>query len=466
MAAGEALPGTEEHDSTARVPLSLKIRYSAGMYGCSLGTAGTGFLLLYCYTDVFGIAPAAAGFVIFLGSAVDILGSLGVPWLTGHVHSRLGRYRPFLIYGSVPLGVFMAAMFVRPSVPQAWLYPWVVAMHLGYRASYAAVLMPHSSLMTRLSHDADERASIGAVKAIASNLGVLTVATVGMAGLERLGGHTAHAFTVFGVTFGVLIAAAVFIAGITIKERVGDLSPRGDTKSIATALKLMARNHQMQIAFAATLIFYVGYALLYGGIVYYFKYVIGNPGGAKYAALGIALGGIVFPPVWAALIRRTSKAFVWSVGCALLALAFAALYVLGPQPLPVLFLVYLVAGIGKCAVILNYFSVTADAVDYGQWKLGARVEAYSFGILFLMTKVGESIGSALLGIMLQWAGLVANHMPTALTIARLRVATCLAAGLVVALSAVVMLFFRIDAHRHRRLMAELRVRHLTETAGV
>ncbi len=437
------------------VPLPMKIKYSAGMYGCSAATSGTGLLLLYCYTDVFGIAPAAAGFIIFLGSAVDLAGSLGIPWLVGHVRSRLGRYRPFLIYGALPLGFFFAASFIRPNVSAAWFYPCVVALHLCYRAGYAAVLMPHASLLTRLSEDADERASVGAVKAIASNLAVLTVATVGMTGIERLGGHTAHAFTVFGLTFGAVIAASVLIAGMATRERIAGSSPGGDTRSVGKALRLIAGNRQIQISFAATLIFYIGYALLYGGIVYYFKYVIGDPGGAKYAALGIALGGIFFPPVWIRILRRTSKAFVWSAGCSVLALAFLTLYFVGPRPLPVLFLIYVIAGMGKCGVIINYFAVTADAVDYGEWRLGARAEAYSFGILFLMTKVGESIGSALLGFMLGWAGFVANQQQTLATVGRLRVATCVAAAVVMGVSALVMAFFRIDARRHRALTAEL-----------
>ncbi len=439
----------------SHVPLGMKIRYSAGMYGCSAATSSTGLLLLYCYTDVFGIAPAAAGFIIFLGSAVDIVGSLAIPWLTGRIHSPLGRYRPFLIYGALPLGFFLAAMFIRPSVPQTWFYAVVVAVHLLYRASYAAVLMPHASLMTRLSNDADERASVGAVKAIASNLAVLTVATIGITGINRLGGHTAHAFTVFGLTFGAVIAVSVFISGVATRERSLDAASRTDTHSIFQALKLLARNHQIQISFAATLIFYIGYALLYGGIVYYFKYVVGSPGDAKYAALGIAVGGIVFPPAWIWLLRRTSKAFVWCAGCTILALAFVLLYIMGPQPLPILFIVYLIAGMGKCAVIINYFAVTADAVDYGQWRTGTRVEAYSFGLLFLMTKIGESIGSALLGLMLAWSGFIANQLQTPVTISRLRIATCLAAAVVMAVSAVVMAFFRIDARRHRELMTAL-----------
>jgi GPH family glycoside/pentoside/hexuronide:cation symporter len=431
----------------------MKAGYAAGIFGISASTTTTGLLLLFCYTDVFGIAPAAAGFVIFLGTSADIVGSLLVPWLTSRCRSRLGRYRPFLIWGGIPLGVFLAALFIKPDLPHAWLYPYVIVIHLLYRASYALVLMPHASLISRLSDDADERASIGSVKAIGSNLAMLVVAAFGMSFVERLKGNDAiHGFSIFGILFGLLVAAAVITSGVSTRERVKIISPLEDTSAILRALSLMARNRQLVIAFLSTIVFFVGYVFVNGGIVYYFKYVIGNQAGAKYAALGISLGGILFPPLWAMLVHKTSKAMVWAAGCLSLAGAFVLLYFAGPQPLPILFLLYVIAGAGKCAVIMNYFAIIADAIDYGHWRQGARVEAYSFGFLALMTKIGESSGAALLGVLLGWTGFGANQTPSPETVERLRAVTCLGAVAVLIVSAGIMLLFRVNANVHREAL--------------
>src|SRR3546814_19366722 len=79
-------------------------------------------------------------------------------------------------------------------------------------------------------------------------------------------------------------------------------------------------------------------------------------------------------------------------------------------------------GAGKASVLMNYYSMTADAVDYGQWKQGRRVEAYSFGFLSLSSKLGLALGGGLMGLALDWAGFVSNVAQDADTLARLRIA--------------------------------------------
>ena len=142
----------------------------------------------------------------------------------------------------------------------------------------------------------------------------------------------------------------------------------------------------------------------------------------------------------------------------LMAVAFASIYIFGVVgSLPIL-LAYFLIGAGKSAVIVNFYAMTADAVDYGHWKLGARAESYSFGFLSLANKAGTAIGGGLLGLLLDWSGLIVNARQTDQTLDRLWAAICLApAGLAVA-SAVVVLFFRVTALKHREIVMELQAR--------
>src|SRR3546814_12833810 len=88
-------------------------------------------------------------------------------------------------------------------------------------------------------------------------------------------------------------------------------------------------------------------------------------------------------------------------------------------------------GAGKASVLMNYYSMTADAVDYGQWKQGRRVEAYSFGFLSLSSKLGLALGGGLMGLALDWAGFVSNVAQDADTLARLRIALFLVPAVLV-----------------------------------
>jgi GPH family glycoside/pentoside/hexuronide:cation symporter len=437
-------------------PMGIKIGYGLGLYGIDIAQISFSVLLMYCYTDAFHLSPEQGGLIIFLGSFVDIAVNLTVPWMIARTHSRLGRYRPFVIYGAPLFGACMAAMFINPGLSGGPLFIYALVTHLLYRGAYAAILMPHSALISRLSDDADDRAAIGSVKAVMSNLGALTAALIGIGTIQSLGNHDlSRGFLYFALIFGVLSGLSVLISGIVSRERVQRDVLDTDSKELLRSIALIFRNGQLWFVLGATLIFFVGYIIMNAGIIYYFTYVMKVPGDARVALAGIAIGGLFMPPLWAALIRRTSKATVWAIGCFVLAALLALNYVVGSAVAAVVFCLFLGAGIGKCAVIMNYFALTADAVDYGHWRHGRRAEAYSFGFLSIVNKIGTAIGGALFGVLLHWSGCIAHAEQSPLTVERLRLVTCLGPGLFLIASAIVVLGFKVNAKRHREILAEL-----------
>ena len=136
-------------------------------------------------------------------------------------------------------------------------------------------------------------------------------------------------------------------------------------------------------------------------------------------------------------------------------MAFVGLYVLQSAPLALILALYVALGAGKASVLMNYYSMTADAVDYGQWRLGRRVEAYSFGFLSLSSKLGLALGGGLMGFALSWAGFEANVAQTPETLARLRIAIFLVPAVAVAASGVAIAFFGVTNALHRRIVADL-----------
>lgn len=438
-------------------PMIMKMGYGLGLFGINIAQISFSVLLMYCYTDVFHLKPAEAGFIIFIGSFLDIIVNLLVAWVITRVHSPLGRYRPFIIYGAIAFGICMAAMFIKPNLPTHLIFGYALVTHLLYRSSYAAILTPHSALISRISDDADDRASIGSIKAIASNLGTLTAAYLGITTIQMLGNNDlARGFFYFALIFGFIAGAAVMISGIVSKERVTRPILDADTKDILGSFKLIFHNSQLLYVLGSTLIFFIGYILINAGIIYYFNYVVVEPVGTKIALVAIAIGGIFMPPIWARLIHRTSKALVWSLGCFIVAALLALNYVLASAVTTIVFLIFLVVGVGKSAVIMNYFALTADAVDYGHWRHGKRAEIYSFSSLAIVNKIGTALGGGLLGILLQWSGYVPNIAQTPETVERLRLITCLVPGVFLVASGVLVLGFRVNAKRHRQILEELR----------
>jgi GPH family glycoside/pentoside/hexuronide:cation symporter len=452
---GQKMPVSSDRHSE---PLSIAVKagYGLGLFGLSIAQTAFTVLLMYCYTDVFGLSPAKAGLIVLLGSIMDILVNLAVPWFAVRLKSPLGRYRPLVIYGAPLFAVFLAAMFIKPGLSLRLTFVYALLTHMAYRACYAFILTPHSALISQLSADADERASLGAYKAMGINLGTLSTAYAGLSTIEWLGGaDAARGFLYFGLIFGATAGLAVLISGLVCRERVRFAAIKEDVVVLTRALGLMARNSQLMFILASTLVFYCGYMLLNGAIIYYFKYIVGRAGLAKMALLAVGAGGVIALPLWVRLNAVIGKARIWSGGCLIIAISLVLLSFLTDLPNWSFILLFLWIGAGKAGVLMNYFALTADAVDYGHWRLGQRAEGYSFGLLAIVNKTGTALGGGLLGILFSWSGFEANHSQTAQTVGRLTFVTCIVPALFFATSALIILGFKVTASRHRQIIDEL-----------
>lgn len=446
-----------------KVPFIIKNAYGLGLYGIAIAQTGFTVLLLYCYTDVFGLTPGQAGAILFFGSIIDIAVNLVIPWATARTKSKLGRYRPYVIYGSLLFSIAFSAMFIKPSLPSGMIFLYTFIVHLIYRFSYGMLLTPYSSLISRMSEDANERASIGSVKTSWSNLGVLTSAYLGLGLVSWLGeGDERVGFTYFAVIFGFVVFASILISGIAVKEReVNNATMAAEVGGLLPAMSLIRRNGQLVIALVAIIFYFIGYMVLNSSMIYFFKYVRLEPDFAKNAVLAAAVGGILMPAAWTPIVRATSKAAVWTVGGVMIAIAGILISSLSGLPLLAILSFYFLAGMGKSAIQINYFATIADAVDYGHWLHGRRAEAYSFGLLSIMSKIGYSLGGAMMGLALSWSGFEANQAQTPETVARLRmIAGYLPASMMI-VSAVLILGFRINTQRHRAIVDDLRARLLS-----
>src|SRR3546814_11726586 len=95
-------------------------------------------------------------------------------------------------------------------------------VHVCYRTAYAFIAVPHAGLITRMSTDANERASIGGVKAAAGGLGTLCAGYLGLGLIDWIGGADEPAgFVYFGVILAALQDLTVALSGVVNGEAVG-----------------------------------------------------------------------------------------------------------------------------------------------------------------------------------------------------------------------------------------------------
>ena len=84
-------------------PLSFveKVGYGLGDMASNFYMGFFGLFLLYYYTDVFGISPAAAATMLQITKDVDANSDPSKGLIADRTSSKWGRYRPYLLWMAI-----------------------------------------------------------------------------------------------------------------------------------------------------------------------------------------------------------------------------------------------------------------------------------------------------------------------------------------------------------------------------
>ena len=445
--------------------LSLKgrISYATGIYGIFLAWMMVSFYLLYFYTDVLGISPAKAGFIFFLASMWDGVTDPLMGWLIEKTRSRWGKYRPYLLFAAVPFAIAFTALFYTPDLSGDGLMLWALIIHIVFRTFYTAVYIPYTGLIARLSTDADKRSSIAGVKSVFISLAALTISFFGLPALTYFGGEDeARGFIRVALICAVIAVLALWTCFIFTREKIASGSVQQPPIKIAISCKAIFSNNAFLLIFIGVLLFTGCYTLLNKSIVYFFKYDLGNRDAARWALSAIAIAGILSPAIWVPVTRWTSKKTVWISGSVMASAGLATIYILDTHNLGVLVVLFFLTGCGIHAFLMTFFAMVADAIDYGEWKNGLRVEATLFGLVSLANKTSLAIGTWLLAWLLERIGFTANVEQSQETLTGMKQILALVPMCGFLASAMVIAFFPFNTAQHREMVAELSQPHKTE----
>ena len=136
-----------------RLPKRSIVGYGFGDFANNLAfTLSTAFLLYY-YTDVAGLSAAAVATMFFVVRLWDAFADMFAGRLVDRTMTRMGKFRPFILFGAVPL-LFLS--FLTFHVPSSLddgaklLYAYVTYAVLGLRV----LARQHPVRLARLGDDA------------------------------------------------------------------------------------------------------------------------------------------------------------------------------------------------------------------------------------------------------------------------------------------------------------------------
>lgn len=123
-----------------------RIGYGIGDLGCNLVFSIMSSYLLIFYTDVFGIAAAAAGTMMLVTKLVDAVTDTVMGVIVDKTHTKWGQGRPYFVVGAVPFAVFTVLTFIVPDLSGSGKLIWAYVTYCLLCTAYTVVNIPLNTI--------------------------------------------------------------------------------------------------------------------------------------------------------------------------------------------------------------------------------------------------------------------------------------------------------------------------------
>ena len=414
--------------------------------------------MLYFYTDIVGISPLLAGWIYALGIGWDAITDPYMGYIAERTRTKMGSYRPYIFFGSVPLAFSFALLFWAPPFEGNFLFIFLVIVNLFHRSCFTIVSVPYSSLTARITDDSEERTKLTTARMLGASFGTLTISALGFPLINWFGsGEESLGFVYLGICCGL---AAIFILAITVKtvkERNFNIEI-AKLPNFSEVRKSILNNYAFLIVFASTLTLITTSIMFNKNLIYYTKYAL-DLHSYQGLILGVsAASAFLAIPIWAYSALKIGKRNSWLISMILLVFSFLFFYLYPIKNLFELLIVLVVLGIGNGATGVLFWSMLPDTIEYGEWKTGVRTESSLYGFMTFAQKGGIAISALILGMLLTNIGFVPNTIQSEETLENLKVLMTFIPLTGVVLSFILVYFYPIDSKFHKKLIKEIHER--------
>jgi sugar (glycoside-pentoside-hexuronide) transporter len=414
-----ASPGTV--NTMLKFGWKTRICYAMSDFGCNFSWQYVASFLMIFYTDVFGIKAAVVSVLILIARLWDALNDPVVGALADRTKHKLGRYRPWILYGALPCGIFTILVY--------WAHPaWGDSAKIIYAfvtycilvLAYTCVNLPMGTLAGVMTQDIDERSKLTTIRMFAAMLAIGLLNTFAPMIVGYFTGNAAPGdveakvtgWLVTSIIFGIIFSGTQFFTVFGCKEVVGPSESQKSTAKIPLGKMFMTSMKNTEFIKVFLLQAVMGFNV-YGRIAiysYYFTYYAGDFSKmALFSAVGIIpsiLGAALFDVVYQ---KVGSKGKVGMWGYIVAGILCCLTFFINPNTNWTLFLVIafiyaITFGFGASAI----YGVIPDSVEYGEWKTGERNDGFQYAFISFMNKFGIAIGNALLMVVLSVVGYVPN----------------------------------------------------------
>lgn len=440
-----------------KLSIKEKIGYGLGDTASHFVWDMVGFWLLFFYTDIYGVSPAAAGTIMLIARFWDMATDPIVGVISDRTKTRWGKFRPYILFSAVPYAVLAFLTFTTPDFGEGGKIIYAGATYIMLMTAYTFINLPYSALGAVMTSDTYERAGLNTYRFIAGFIGQFIVTGLALTLANFFGkGDKAQGFQYTVLLFAGLSLVFFFITFKTTKERVQP--PKEQKNSLKEDLSNLFKNQAWVILAIVGVISFIMFAIQNAAIAYYFKYYIGKEENVQLFNVIGTVALIVALPFSKPLAKKFGNKNVFIASSLISGVFFTLIYLPGMHDITTVYTFNIIGKMAYAPAVPLLWTMIADSADYGEWKSGRRATGLYFSAAVFAQKAGWGIGAAIAGWILTISQFVPNVEQTTSAITSIKLLVSVIPGVLYMSCAIFMIFYKIDKKTTDIIKIELDLR--------
>lgn len=438
--------------------------YGLGEVGSQMSWYMINTYLMIFYTDILGLAAGAISLIMLVARVIHAFSGPAWGIIQDRLDFKLGKFRPYLIYLPVFLGIFNILTFTVLPVTGLAKVILCLVCYIITGLLYNGISNAYAALVNVIARDSQVRMDYSSARSVGSSVIGIILSAVAMPMILFFShSKVANADGYFWTTviLSVIMIPVLMLCGWKCKEvvHVENVNQGSHEKqSIWDSIKLLVQNKMLLIVVLLTFFGAMSTMLRMSMLAYYVIYVVGSfklvaPVMTMMTVMQL-LGSMALPLGTKYLGKKRYMLYNNIAQC----ISMVGLFLLPATNMVSLFGFSAIIGFANASANIT-FGMMSDTIEYGDWKYGVRNVGLSVSTLMLSVHAAIALTGSIGVLLLSATGYVANQAQTPSAINGINMlVNLIPAGLTV-LSIVILLFYKIDKQMMDTIAADLAKRN-------
>lgn len=393
-----------------KIGFKEKIGYGLGDGASNIIWQTIMLFMAYFYTDIYGLSAFHMGTMFLVVRAFDAIADVYIGYLADHTQTRYGQFRPYLLWFSLPFGIFGALTFYTPDFGETAKIVYAYVSYTALSLFYSLVNVPYCALINNISRDAKERVSMQSYRFAFAALGGIIVSVVALPLTKILGeGDLQKGYFLAMVIMGAISTIMFYCCfAMTREHYTKAVDKKHNFRGIYDDLTVVVKDHNWRCIFSLNIASLIAGILKTGGAIYFVSYYLKRPDLVGLVLIIILCTRFVGALSTTLLYKNYDRVLSYKVSLIIQAIILIILFAIPAEyVLPVCLVICLIHFIDASSAPLQW-SLLSDIIDNVEKQSNISLSGLVFSTNLFAIKIGIAVGGAIIGWLLTVGGYVGS----------------------------------------------------------